>query len=212
MTAMHGFRDECLGHFPRALYAAVLGCFSQLPICATVNSSIFCVHGGIPSDLTRLPHLAKPDGRDFDGLVNDLLWSDPSACIAGFRPSDRGCGHIFGPDAAQAFLEETGFDLIVRSHEMCVEGYDRPFGKNGGVLTVFSTCDYCGLKNSAGVVVVGEERTETICFKLLTPEQKASHRIVFPDWLMCHVTAVKIDHAMPALEPVDDFSTLADFP
>jgi protein phosphatase len=211
MTGMHGFMDECLCRFSREAYAAALRVFSELPLCAIVNSHFFCVHGGIPSDLTKLTELRKPDSEPFDRAVSDLLWSDPSDRIAGFVRSGRGRGHLFGADAVQTFLEKTGLALVIRSHEMCTSGFHYPLGKSGGVMTVFSTCDYCGSGNDAAVAVIRNEGIQQICFGPLTTEQKAKRRIVFPYWVMCHVAALDIDDAIPALEPVDNLGTLTAF-
>jgi len=53
----------------------------------------------------------------------ELLWSDPIKG-KGRAPSKRGCGIGFGPDVAAKFLADNGLELLVRSHEVKMEGYE----------------------------------------------------------------------------------------
>ena len=57
------------------------------------------------------------------GLLEDLLWSDPMD-TPGRQPSRREAGTLFGPDVTKRFLEENHLDLLVRSHEVKMDGYD----------------------------------------------------------------------------------------
>jgi len=96
-----------------------------------------------------------PDGTGSSVVAADVLWSDPVAA-PGMQTNDaRGVGLTFGPDVTQAFLEQNGLSLIIRSHEgpdardrrtdlpQVLTGYaidhDTPAGK---LLTVFSAPDY----------------------------------------------------------------------
>lgn len=42
----------------------------------------------------------------------------------GRQPSRREAGTMFGPDVTKRFLEENHLELLVRSHEVKMEGYD----------------------------------------------------------------------------------------
>lgn len=42
----------------------------------------------------------------------------------GRQPSRREAGTLFGPDVTKRFLEENHLEMIVRSHEVKMEGYD----------------------------------------------------------------------------------------
>ena len=42
----------------------------------------------------------------------------------GRQPSRREAGTMFGPDVTKRFLEDNHLDLLVRSHEVKMEGYD----------------------------------------------------------------------------------------
>jgi diadenosine tetraphosphatase ApaH/serine/threonine PP2A family protein phosphatase len=184
LTEEHGFRKECLESFSAGVYEAVLACFAELPLCAVLNSQLFCVHGGIPSRPLDFRRISKPTNDQCPPLVDDLLWSDPSLESPGFQESYRGRGHLFGPKAVSDFLDRAQLFFVVRSHEMCHEGYDYPFGCSGGLITVFSTCDYCGQGNDCGVLLAGTRKMDADYLSPLTEEEVATRRVIFPDWII----------------------------
>jgi hypothetical protein len=204
MTATYGFFEECTTAFSTAAYEATLECFTEMPVCAIVNQIVFCVHGGIPWLQTDFEKLAKPTGEDYGPIIGDLLWSDPSREVTGFRMSERGRGHLFGPMTVQNFLETARVALVIRSHEMCPRGYDYPFGQDGGIMTVFSSCDYCEMKNDAAVAIVRRHETVMECFEPLTEQEERLYRVIFPYWVICHVTAVQID----ILQEIEELQTI----
>lgn len=54
--------------------------FNSLPLCALIEDKILCMHGGIGPDLKNFKSLLKinrPLEIPSQGLVCDLLWSDP---------------------------------------------------------------------------------------------------------------------------------------
>eukprot|EP00971_Amphidinium_carterae_P123362 2442832-Amphidinium_carterae.1 len=49
---------------------------------------------------------------------SDAMWADPQEG-RGVCPNPRGNGLVtFGPDVTAAFLRETGYDMVVRSHQV----------------------------------------------------------------------------------------------
>lgn len=50
------------------------------------------------------------------GLLCDLLWSDPEKDIMGWADNERGVSFIFGPDVVATFLKKHDMDLICRAH------------------------------------------------------------------------------------------------
>jgi hypothetical protein len=59
----------------------------------------------------------------FQGLLCDLLWSDPDKDITGWSENDRGVSFTFGPDVVSRFLQKHDMDLICRAHQVRLESW-----------------------------------------------------------------------------------------
>lgn len=113
----------------------------------------FVVHGGLFSD----DHVTLDDIRAIDrfskkqpgqeGLMMELLWSDPQAA-SGRGPSKRGVGFSFGPDITRAWCELNGITAVLRSHEVRQRGYAEEH--DGMCCTVFSAPNYCDSTGNSG--------------------------------------------------------------
>lgn len=172
----YGFRDECFQRVKSTengseifqgdiFYKKVTKSFNHLPICAILNDSIFCVHGGITSLLKsrdELLNIQKVGKKlsSFDLIQAELMWNDPNDSILTYCESSRGFGSNFGQEALDNFLKEMKFDLVIRGHQSEYHGYNWPFGEFGGILTVFSAIDYCGFSNKGGVAVISKDKDE----------------------------------------------------
>ena len=101
-----------------------------------------------------------------EGLVCDLLWSDPEPDITGWAENDRGVSYTYGTDVVADFLAKFDFDLVVRAHQVVENGYEF-FGKRQ-LVTVFSAPNYCGEFDNAGAMMLVDEN---LCcsFKILRP-------------------------------------------
>ena len=98
--------------------------FNCLPVAAIIDEKIFCVHGGLSPELTRLEQirrLARPTDVPDTGMLCDFLWSDPDKDISGWGENDRGVSFTFGPDVVAHFLKNHDFDLIVRAHQVALQ-------------------------------------------------------------------------------------------
>lgn len=51
-----------------------------------------------------------------DGLLNDLLWSDPSESAVTWEPNERGVSWAFSKEVLAAFLDKHDLDLVCRAH------------------------------------------------------------------------------------------------
>jgi Ca2+-binding EF-hand superfamily protein len=175
------FKSQC-----HALYGPVDGervwlafncAFSQMPIAATIDRRIFCVHGGVPravvdappgSLLPRIRALQRP--LEPSEFVVDLLWSDPAEADAelgqdgfprGFGPSSRGEDvAVFSEEAVAEFFAKTGCSHLVRAHQPPSLGVQ--FTRSARVVTIFSSSHYCGGFNSAAVLLVARNRLQII--------------------------------------------------
>lgn len=95
--------------------------FDYLPIAATIDSQILCVHGGLSPDIETLDQINELDRRKElpqSGPICDLMWSDPdeTPSASEWRPSDRGVGYCFGEKAIAIFCQTNNLELVARSH------------------------------------------------------------------------------------------------
>jgi diadenosine tetraphosphatase ApaH/serine/threonine PP2A family protein phosphatase len=192
-TRTYGFKDECTEFFKkRKTYHRFCKSFTYLPVAATVNSGIFCVHGGLSPSL---PFLADIEDQVKKPLVDigmsaaeGLLWSDPSVSFcSGFRASPRGIGFLFGQEQLDCFLNDNELSMMVRAHQFCESGSNVTLR---GCLTVFSACNYCGKGNDGAVAILRSGEAANICVFPYC-ERMAAHRAIFPEWLLCSGRAMK---------------------
>lgn len=100
----------------------------------------FAVLNGLPEDEAEMQR-----------ILVDLLWADPRG-KTGYGPSfrvQRGC-YIFGPDVTEAFLQQNGLRLVIRSHEVKVSGYEFT---HPSLISVFSAANYLGHAKNKGAIV-----------------------------------------------------------
>jgi serine/threonine-protein phosphatase PP1 catalytic subunit len=155
-----GFYDECIASYDVSLWRMFCDVFSCLPVAAVIDDKIFCVHGGIsPSltDLDQIRNIERPLEIPEDGLLCDLLWADPDPEAEDWDVNDRGTSYVFGASVLDDFLRRFGFDLVCRAHQAVMDGYDFPFEKCQGIVTVFSVPNYCyEFQNKGAVLQVAE--------------------------------------------------------
>jgi serine/threonine-protein phosphatase PP1 catalytic subunit len=66
------------------LWKVFTDCFNCFPVAAIVESKIFCCHGGLSPDLKsmeQIRRIIRPTDVSGQGLLCDLLWSDPDKVI-----------------------------------------------------------------------------------------------------------------------------------
>lgn len=130
------------------LWKTFTDCFNCLPVAAIVDEKIFCCHGGLSPDLhsmEQIRRIMRPTDVPDQGLLCDLLWSDPDkvyltfllavyhflvyrASITslffqdtmGWGENDRGVSFTFGAEVVAKFLHKHDFDLICRAHQVCI--------------------------------------------------------------------------------------------
>ncbi|BFZ18977.1 hypothetical protein BsWGS_22015 [Bradybaena similaris] len=184
---MFHFKSECLEKFGDTvgmqIWDAVNECFDVMPIAATVDDKVFCVHGGIPSPeneggnieaINRIPSpLSDPEIES--PLAWELLWSDPlsssdkltEATIQELQENHgftfntrRGTAHFFSCEALCAFLDRNGLSHVIRAHEVQETGFK--VQQQGKLLTVFSSSRYCGGSNEAACVLADNYKLRLI--------------------------------------------------
>ncbi|PWN49363.1 Metallo-dependent phosphatase [Violaceomyces palustris] len=145
VTRVYGFYDECKRRVNIKIWKTFIDVFNTLPIAAVVASKIFCVHGGLSPSLSNMDDIRRierpTDVPDY-GLLNDLLWSDPSDTALDWEDNERGVSYCFGKAVIQQFLAQYDFDLICRAHMVVEDGYE--FWNERTLVTIFSAPNYCG--------------------------------------------------------------------
>lgn len=157
MNGSYGFQDEIIELYQRdALWYTFNNVFSYMPFGCLINQNIFCVHGGISSNLKTLDQILElpPSVVNCqDEMIYDLLWSDPSSKDIWYEDSPRGKGHLFGEKALRAFLTENHLTTLIRGHQCVQQGIETQY--NNALITVFSSSFYCNLQpNLCGVLYV----------------------------------------------------------
>jgi diadenosine tetraphosphatase ApaH/serine/threonine PP2A family protein phosphatase len=176
VSSMYGFRDEIIASYPATLFQDFVGVFQWMPLAAVVDGSIFCVHGGISTELHNLDQLralVRPiEPVVADSLVWGLLWNDPSLVHPGFSDSVLGGRMTFGTTVIHNFLTANGLKAIVRGHQ-CVDGVQEISAMN--IVTVFSSSNYGERANRCGVLFIAEDGQmfPKIFGQVITPIQRS---------------------------------------
>jgi serine/threonine-protein phosphatase PP1 catalytic subunit len=169
LNRIYGFFDECKRRYSVRLWRTFADCFMCMPVAAVVADRILCMHGGLSPDLMNLSQIfeiRRPCDIPDEGLLCDLLWSDPEQQIPGWGYNARGVSYTFGHDVIGEFLEANKLDLICRAHQVVEDGYE--FQANRKLVTIFSAPNYCGEFDNAGAMMcVGKNLT--CSFKILRP-------------------------------------------
>ncbi|OHS98594.1 Serine/threonine-protein phosphatase PP1-2 [Tritrichomonas foetus] len=176
VCANYGFRDEVLDSYSPDLLNLFMDVFSYLPLAAVVNESIFCVHGGLSSQLNSLEDISRIERpiEDFSNpLVEDLVWSDPSRIgSCEYIPSIRNRGCVFGSAAVNAFYAKTGTSAIVRGHSFVKEGVEiYPYISLASVFSS-SNSNFANnqVRSHVGVILVDEE--SNMAPEILEPSER----------------------------------------
>uniref|UniRef100_A0A1D5RJ78 Serine/threonine-protein phosphatase n=1 Tax=Macaca mulatta TaxID=9544 RepID=A0A1D5RJ78_MACMU len=146
INRIYGFHDECKRRYNIKLWKTFTDCFNCLPIAAIVDEKIFCCHGGLSPDLQsmeQIRRIMRPTDVPDQGLLCDLLWSDPNKDVLGWGENDRGVYFIFGAEVVAKCLHKHDLDLTCRAHQVLV--------------TLFSVPNYCGEFDSVGAMMSVDE-------------------------------------------------------
>ena len=103
INRIYGFYDECKRRYSIKLWKTFTDCFNCLPVAAVVDEKILCMHGGLSPDLQQLSQIQRimrPTDVPDQGLLCDLLWSDPDKDVQGWGENDRGAPRPAPPECA----------------------------------------------------------------------------------------------------------------
>jgi serine/threonine-protein phosphatase PP1 catalytic subunit len=157
VNSLYGLLGECesrYGSEAQTVFNKINEVLCSLPICSIINNKIFCVHGGLSPHLQTIKQINQinrfckiPD----DGLLCDLMWSDPANITDKWGINSRGVSCTYNPEAISNFLKNNKLQLLCRAHQLVSEGYK--FFSNNKLVTVFSAPNYCGNCGNDGAVV-----------------------------------------------------------
>lgn len=190
MTKEKGFRAECKRHFNLELLELANVAFDQLPIGVILNDKVFCLHGGIPRNVynrNEFMSIKKNNGECSHDSDEDILWSDPSPNEKMIGKSPRFAGRLFGYEETKDFLMNLDLSLIIRAHQVCLNGFNYPFDDKC-IITIFSSIDYVGTKNSAGILIFDQENPLQYVVEVFPPFSKKSCYLL-PKFALNHDTS-----------------------
>ena len=173
INKIYGFFDECKKRYSIKLWKHFNDCFNCLPVAAVLDDKIICMHGGLSPELEKIEeikNIVRPTDVPEQGMLCDLLWSDPENNVNGFGENDRGVSVTFDGSVIEKFLEDNDLDLVCRAHQVVEEGYE--FFADRKLVTVFSAPNYCGEFDNAGAMMTVDENLKC-SFQVLKPINKA---------------------------------------
>ena len=146
ITTNYGFYTEVLNKYGGTadVWNAITDIFDYLPLGATIDGCIFATHGGLSPSCQRLDQIRVLDRFKeipHDGIMADLVWSDPDPEILDFKLSPRGAGYLFGYDIMEKFCASNNLVQLVRAHQLCNDGFVSYW--HSMCLTVWSAPNYC---------------------------------------------------------------------
>lgn len=168
---INDYNDVGCYKYSEKLYDSFIRAFSYLPICAVVNKSVFCIHGGLSPKLDKISSIenliTRPIDRFEDNqLLCDVVWSDPSSNSKNsFDENPRGCGYLFNLNSVMFFLMKNSIKNIIRGHECVKKGSLSHF--NGKCITVFSASSYNkNMSNYSSILEISqnEDKVNSITF------------------------------------------------
>ena len=166
----YGFYDECKRRYNVKLWKKFVDVFNCMPYTAIVEDKIIFMHGGLsPSlkSLGQLNEIIRPTDVPDEGLLCDLVWSDPDSNLKGWEINDRGVSYTFNEKIIDNFLTIHNLEVLVRAHQVVEKGYE--FFNGRKCVTIFSAPNYCGEFDNAGAMMTISN--DLVCgFKVFKPK------------------------------------------
>ena len=156
LSKNYGFYQECQEKTSENIYEQIALLLNCIPLAAVLDNKIFFVHGGISPKLNSLEQIRaiqRPIVVPKEGLVCDLIWSDPDKDMKDdWAESSRGAGKFFSEKPLVDFLEKNHFTMLCRGHTVINEGYDYLWDKK--LLTVFSSAKFCKCEGKGAIMEI----------------------------------------------------------
>ena len=179
MSNPYGFYNECIKKYSKPdegnyIFEKINELFDLFQLAAVIDNKIFCVHGGLSPKIKKIEEINQIDRKleiPREGIIPDLIWSDPSLEIMEYSPSSKGAGQFYGEKAVNDFFQENNnLSIIIRSHTLVMEGYQYQF--NNKLLTIFSAPLYAGRIENIGAVLKIDDKFNIKCIHIYQLAQK----------------------------------------
>ncbi len=183
VNKQYGFFDECKRRISIRVHKLFSELFNILPITALIEEKILCMHGGLAYGLKKVEELKiirRPTDIPDEGILCDLLWSDPSEELPDcWGSNERGVSYTFSKKVVKEFCENNDLDLICRAHQVVEEGYQ--FFADMKFVTVFSAPNYMGEFDNNGAIL--SINSNLLCsFHVINPvfnhDKKTKNKII----------------------------------
>jgi serine/threonine-protein phosphatase PP1 catalytic subunit len=92
LNRIYGFYDECKRRYSVKMWRIFADAFNCMPVVAVIEDKIICMHGGLSPDLEHISQIfeiPRPTDVPDEGLLCDLLWSDPDSNVLGWGYNAR---------------------------------------------------------------------------------------------------------------------------
>jgi serine/threonine-protein phosphatase PP1 catalytic subunit len=196
INRLYGFYDECLKFHSHQVWKMFSDVFNCLPVAAIIEDKIFCIHGGLSphlQSLDQIRQISRPFEVPEDGLLCDLLWSDPDADVERWDSNERGTSVTFGLAPVQEFCSQFGFELICRAHQAVMNGFEFPFEQQL-LVTIFSAPNYCYEYDNKGAIL---KIDESLFCTFLVLEPRKWHDLPVDDRPSTPPRGIASDQNMP---------------
>lgn len=189
-TRNYGFYSECKRKFGcMEVYNWCMDVFDLLPISAVIGNNFFAVHGGLSPELKGVDGLYGIDRCkeiESEGVISDILWSDPDDDVNDWIESNRGAGFLFGEKQVDQFNQINNFKCVLRSHQPAMNGYNYMF--RGKLCTVWSAPNYCYyIGNDASILEIDEHMNKKFVIFADSPDyipKKDDHIVYEPAYFL----------------------------
>ena len=128
--------------------------FNCLPIAWIIDSSIFCVSGGISPellDVKDINNIKRPTEASNSGLLCDCIWAQFDWDSLGWSIDIyNSLSYIFGIDIVQKFLVEQQLNTLISSN-LVWDGWEEYMGSS--FIRIFSSPNFWGEYDNWGWVL-----------------------------------------------------------
>lgn len=167
ISKAYGLYEECKVKLkdetekPDSVFSNICLLFEYLPLAATINDKILCVHSGIGEKVKTLDDISsikKPLKVSDCQIALDILWSVPSV---NFNPDEYKVNNLttayrkrtYDENMIIEFFKNNKIDLIIRSHDTIEPGFEKVFDNR--IVSIFSATNYCNFyKNDGGIIFI----------------------------------------------------------